>query len=84
MSVIKGDWAQGNACEILFKPTIKIGDYTVELYNHSDYDKVSPLIELPFDGYYIDASKCVHCKMCVNQKYLRGGCMMDKYLRTKD
>lgn len=55
MSIIKGDWAQGNACEILFRPTIKIGDYTVELYNHSDYDKISPLIELPFNGYYIDA-----------------------------
>lgn len=41
-------------------------------------------IHVTVDGYYIDASKCVHCKMCVNQKYLRGGCMMDKYLRTKD
>ncbi len=41
-------------------------------------------IHVTADGYYIDASKCVHCKMCVNQKYLRGGCMMDKYLRTKD
>lgn len=36
------------------------------------------------DGVYkIDAEKCVHCKVCVNQKYLAGGCMMDKYLRTK-
>lgn len=35
------------------------------------------------DYYYIDPEKCVHCKMCVNQKTLRGGCMMDKYLRTK-
>lgn len=33
--------------------------------------------------YYIDPDKCVHCKMCVTAKYLRGGCMMDKYLRTK-
>ena len=41
-------------------------------------------IHVTADGYYIDASKCVHCKMCVNQKYLRGGCMMDKYLRTKN
>ena len=31
----------------------------------------------------IDREKCVHCKVCVNQKYLAGGCMMDKYLRTK-
>lgn len=36
------------------------------------------------DYYYINPDKCVHCGMCVNQKILRGGCMMDKYLRTKD
>ncbi len=34
-------------------------------------------------SYYIDPVKCVHCKMCVTPKYLDGGCMMDKYLRTK-
>ncbi len=34
--------------------------------------------------YYINPEKCVHCRKCVNQKYLTGGCMMDKYLRTKD
>lgn len=33
--------------------------------------------------YHIDESKCVHCQMCVSQKYLTGGCMMDKYLKTK-
>lgn len=36
------------------------------------------------DDYYIDPSKCIHCKKCVTAKYLDGGCMMDKYLRTKD
>ncbi len=35
------------------------------------------------DEYYIDPNKCVHCKMCMTAKYLDGGCMMDKYLRTK-
>lgn len=35
------------------------------------------------DTYYIDPSKCVHCKMCVTPRFLEGGCMMDKYLRTK-
>lgn len=35
------------------------------------------------DAYYIDPNKCVHCKMCMTAKYLDGGCMMDKYLRTK-
>ena len=34
-------------------------------------------------GYYIDPDKCVHCKTCMTAKYLDGGCMMDKYLRTK-
>ncbi|MCM1232481.1 MAG: phosphoadenosine phosphosulfate reductase family protein [Ruminococcus flavefaciens] len=33
--------------------------------------------------YYIDPDKCMHCKMCMTAKYLDGGCMMDKYLRTK-
>ncbi len=33
--------------------------------------------------YNINPDKCRHCKMCVTAKYLRGGCMMDKYLRTK-
>lgn len=34
--------------------------------------------------YIINPDKCVHCGMCVNQKILRGGCMMDKYLRIKE
>lgn len=33
--------------------------------------------------YYIDPDKCIHCKMCMTAKYLDGGCMMDRYLRTK-
>lgn len=40
-------------------------------------------ISIRGDYYYIDPDKCVHCKMCVTAKYLSGGCMMDKYLRTK-
>ncbi|TYZ24655.1 phosphoadenosine phosphosulfate reductase domain-containing protein [Selenomonas ruminis] len=35
------------------------------------------------NSYYIDPDKCVHCYKCMNAKYLAGGCMMDKYLRTK-
>lgn len=34
--------------------------------------------------YYIDPSKCTHCKQCVTDKYLEGGCLMSKYLRTKE
>lgn len=40
-------------------------------------------ISITGDYYYINPDKCVHCKKCMNQKYLTGGCMMDKYLRTK-
>ncbi len=43
----------------------------------------SGAISINGDSYYIDPNKCVHCKMCVTAKYLTGGCMMDKYLRTK-
>ena len=35
------------------------------------------------DGYHIDSDKCIRCKKCVSAKHLTGGCMMDKYLRTK-
>lgn len=34
--------------------------------------------------YHIDEEKCKHCKMCVTAKYLDGGCLMDKYLKTKE
>ncbi len=40
-------------------------------------------ISIDSEGYYINPYKCIHCMKCVNQKYLQGGCMMDKYLRTK-
>ena len=40
-------------------------------------------ISIVGDSYYINPDKCVRCKMCVTAKYLDGGCMMDKYLRTK-
>ena len=40
-------------------------------------------ISIAGGDYYIDPQKCIHCKMCMTAKYLDGGCMMDKYLRTK-
>jgi len=36
------------------------------------------------DDYRISESKCKHCKMCMTAKYLEGGCLMDKYLKTKE
>lgn len=35
------------------------------------------------EEYYIDSTKCIHCKKCVTAKYLTGGCMMEKFLHTK-
>lgn len=34
------------------------------------------------DMYMINPAKCKHCKACVSPKYLDGGCLMDKYLKT--
>lgn len=41
-------------------------------------------ISLAGNEYRIDPDKCAHCKKCVTEKYLAGGCMMDKYLRTNE
>lgn len=35
------------------------------------------------DEYHIDEKKCVRCQMCMESKYLSGGCLMMKYLRTR-
>jgi len=37
------------------------------------------------DGKYrIEMNRCMHCRQCVTDKYLEGGCLMRKYLRTKE
>lgn len=41
-------------------------------------------ISIVGDTYHIDENKCKRCKMCVTAKYLDGGCLMDKYLKTKE
>lgn len=41
-------------------------------------------ISISYGVYSIDGDKCKRCKMCVTAKYLDGGCLMDKYLRTKE
>ncbi|MDR0917812.1 MAG: phosphoadenosine phosphosulfate reductase family protein [Oscillospiraceae bacterium] len=33
--------------------------------------------------YHINSQRCKRCKMCVTSKYLEGGCLMEKYLKTK-
>ena len=34
--------------------------------------------------YKIDPNKCKRCKKCVTNKYLSGGCLMDRFLKSKD
>lgn len=33
--------------------------------------------------YHISDERCKRCRMCVTAKYLEGGCLMEKYLKTK-
>lgn len=41
-------------------------------------------ISIVGDTYLINNVKCRRCRMCVTGKYLEGGCLMNKYLYTKD
>ncbi|WP_300343511.1 phosphoadenosine phosphosulfate reductase family protein [Fusobacterium sp.] len=41
-------------------------------------------ISIKYDEYHISDNKCKRCKMCVTPKYLVGGCLMDRYLKTKN
>lgn len=40
-------------------------------------------IKIDKQGYHIDKNKCKHCQMCVSSKYISGGCLMCRYLRTR-
>lgn len=41
-------------------------------------------IAISMGTYKIDADKCKHCKKCVTAKYLDGGCLMDRFLKSKE
>ena len=41
-------------------------------------------ISVSLGEYVINDQKCTHCLQCVTDKYLEGGCLMKKYLRTKE
>ena len=41
-------------------------------------------ISITGDSYTINNNKCKRCKMCVTSKFIVGGCMMEKYLKTKE
>jgi len=40
-------------------------------------------ISITSGEYRVNAERCKRCKMCVTAKYLEGGCLMEKYLKTK-
>ena len=40
-------------------------------------------ISIRNDKYMIDDKKCKRCRMCITAKYINGGCLMDKYLKTR-
>lgn len=35
------------------------------------------------DGYHIDANKCTRCQRCIMDKFITGGCLISKFLKTK-
>lgn len=41
-------------------------------------------ISITASEYKIDESKCKHCRKCVTAKYLDGGCLMDRFLKSKE
>lgn len=41
-------------------------------------------ISINLGTYKIDEKKCRHCKKCVTAKYLDGGCLMDRFLKSKE
>lgn len=41
-------------------------------------------ISINLGVYKIDDKKCKHCKKCVTAKYLDGGCLMDRFLKSKE
>lgn len=41
-------------------------------------------ITINSEEYHINPDKCTHCMMCVNPAVVENGCLMAKYLRTKE
>ena len=39
-------------------------------------------ISIANGAYQINESRCRRCKACMSAKYLDGGCLMDRYLKT--
>ena len=41
-------------------------------------------ISITLGTYKVDENICKHCKKCVTPKYLDGGCLMDRFLKSKE
>lgn len=68
----------------------RMASYQVRKYNACRQclkcESVCPYgaISISLGTYKIDEILCVHCKKCVTPKYLEGGCLMDRFLKSKE
>ena len=77
--------------EEYFKNDTNFEGYECSISNRLGCDELSlegekpdsAIISIDKNGYSIDENKCRHCQMCVSSKYIPGGCLMCRYLRTR-
>ena len=68
----------------------RMASYQVRKYNACRQclkcESVCPYgaIAISLGTYKIDENVCKHCKKCVTPKYLDGGCLMDRFLKSKE
>lgn len=68
----------------------RMASYQVRKYNACRQclkcESVCPYgaISISLGTYKIDEKVCKHCKKCVTPKYLDGGCLMDRFLKSKE
>ena len=68
----------------------RMASYQVRKYNACrkclKCESVCPYgaISITLGTYKIDENICKHCKKCVTPKYLDGGCLMDRFLKSKE
>ena len=68
----------------------RMASYQVRKYNACrkclKCESVCPFgaITITQGSYKINEMICRHCKKCVSAKYLDGGCLMDRFLKSKE
>ena len=68
----------------------RMASYQVRKYNACrrclKCESVCPhsAIVVSADHYRVDSDKCKRCKKCVTAKFLDGGCLMDRFLKSKE